>query len=123
MTVEQARETVAAKMKERVKDFDIKSVSLEVAAYNSKVYYVITDGGGYGQQVARFPATGNETVPGRVLAQVGGLSAVSSKKHIWLARATPDHAQPQILPVDWCGISQRGSAGTNYQIFPGDRIT
>jgi polysaccharide export outer membrane protein len=96
-------------------------VSVEVAAYNSKVYYIITDGGGYGQTVARFPATGNETVLD-ALANIGGLPAVSSKKHIWLARATPDHTQPQILPIDWCAVSQQGSAGTNYQIYPGDRI-
>src|SRR5207302_10753758 len=29
-------------------------ISVDVFAYNSKVYYVITDGGGYGQQVFRF---------------------------------------------------------------------
>jgi protein involved in polysaccharide export with SLBB domain len=121
MTVEQAREAVAAQMSKRVKDFDTKSVSLEVAAYNSKVYYVIADGGGYGQQVTRFPATGNETVID-ALAQIGGLPAVSSKKHIWLARATPGHSQPQIMPVNWIAISQRGEAATNYQIFPGDRL-
>jgi polysaccharide export outer membrane protein len=123
MTVDQAREAVAAQLSKRIKweGDPLRAVSLEVAAFNSKVYYVITDGGGYGQQVARFPATGNETVLD-ALAQIGGLPAVASKKHIWLARATPDHSQPQIMPIDWCGISQRGSAGTNYQIFPGDRI-
>ncbi len=121
MTVDQAREAVAAQLGLRIKDFDIKSLALEVAAYNSKVYYIITDGGGYGQTVSRFPATGNETVLD-ALAQIGGLPAVSSKRHIWLARATPGHSQPQIMPIDWIGITQRGSAGTNYQIFPGDRI-
>ena len=123
MTVAQAREAVANVLKERLKleGDPTRVVSLEVAAYNSKVYYVITDGGGYGQQVARFPATGNETVLD-AMAQVGGLSAVSSRKHIWLSRATPGHDHPEILPVDWCAISQRGEGGTNYQIFPGDRL-
>ena len=36
-------------------------VSVDVYAYNSKFYYVITDGGGYGAQVYRLPITGSET--------------------------------------------------------------
>jgi hypothetical protein len=26
------------------------------------------------------------------------------------------------LPVDWCGITQRGDPATNFQVMPGDRI-
>jgi polysaccharide export outer membrane protein len=101
---------------------DIKlELQVDVLAYNSKVYYIITDGGGYGEQVYRISATGNETVLDAV-SQINGLPAVASKKRIWVARATPDHSQPMILPVDWCGIVRNGSAATNYQIFPGDRI-
>jgi polysaccharide biosynthesis/export protein len=98
-----------------------KELQVDVLAYNSKVYYIITDGGGYGEQVYRISATGNETVLD-ALSQINGLPAVASKKRIWVARATPDHAPPMILPVDWCGIVRNGSAATNYQIFPGDRI-
>jgi polysaccharide export outer membrane protein len=101
---------------------DIKlELQVDVLAYNSKVYYIITDGGGYGEQVYRISATGNETVLD-ALSQINGLPAVASKKRIWVARATPDHAPPMILPVDWCGIVKNGSAATNYQIFPGDRV-
>jgi protein involved in polysaccharide export with SLBB domain len=121
LTVEAAREVIAAQIGRRVKDFDVRSVSVQVAAYNSKVYYLITDGGGYGATVARFPATGNETVLD-ALSQIGGLPNVASKKKIWVARATPGHSAPQIMPVDWCGIALRGEGATNYQIFPGDRI-
>lgn len=96
-------------------------LQVEVLAYNSKYYYIITDGGGYGEQVYRLPITGNETVLD-ALSQIQGLPAVASKKRIWVARATPGHAHPMILGVDWCGIVQRGAAETNYQIFPGDRI-
>ncbi len=97
-------------------------VKVDVAAFNSKFYYVVTDGGGYGEQVVRLPFTGNETVLDAI-SQIQGLPAVASKKQIWLARATPDdHHNPMILPVDWCGIVQRGSAVTNYQVFPGDRV-
>jgi polysaccharide biosynthesis/export protein len=96
-------------------------VSVDVYAYNSKFYYVITDFAGSGEQVARLPHTGNETVLDAV-SLVGGLSAVSSKK-IWVARPAPtDCKNDQILPVDWCGISRRGEVKTNYQIMPNDRV-
>jgi len=98
-----------------------RELQVDVLAYNSKFYYVITDGGGYGAQLYRLPITGNETVLDG-LAQVGGLPAVSSKKKIWLARATPNHGPPAILPVDWCAVALRGESATNYQLFPGDRI-
>jgi polysaccharide export outer membrane protein len=97
-------------------------VSVDVYAFNSKVYYVIYDGGGYGQQVLAFPATGTETVLDAI-AKTGGLPAVSSKKYIWVARPSPcGYPCDQILPVDWNAVTQGGSTCTNYQLFPGDRV-
>lgn len=97
-------------------------VIVDVLAYNSKRYYVILDGGGYGEQVYPFPITGSETVID-ALANVNGLHAVASRRNIWVARRTPHCGQPwQILPVDWIGITQHGITTTNYQIMPGDRI-
>jgi polysaccharide export outer membrane protein len=97
-------------------------IAVDVFAYNSKVYYVIFDGGGFGQQVYRLPVTGNETV----LDAVGflqGLAPVSSKHRIWLARPSPAHnGCNQVMPVDWNAITQAGSTATNYQLFPGDRL-
>ena len=56
------------------------------------------------------------------ISQIGGLSAVSSKK-IWVARPAPsDCGHDQILPVDWCGITRHGQVKTNYQLLPGDRV-
>lgn len=96
-------------------------VSVDVAAYNSKFYYVITDFAGSGEQVQKLPATGSETVLDAI-ANVGGLSAVSSKK-LWIARPAPaGSTMDQILPVDWKGISRRGHTRTNYQVLPGDRV-
>ncbi|MDB5306190.1 MAG: hypothetical protein JWO38_392 [Gemmataceae bacterium] len=96
-------------------------VTVDVYAYNSKKYYVITDFAGAGQQVVQLPHTGNETVLDAV-SNVGGLSAVSSKK-LWVARPSPtDCGQDQILPVDWCGITQKGQVKTNFQLLPGDRV-
>ena len=96
-------------------------VSVDVFAYNSKFYYVITDFAGNGEQVTRLPHTGNETVLDAV-SLIGGLSAVSSK-HIWVARPAPTECgHDQILPVDWCGITRKGQVKTNYQIMPADRV-
>jgi polysaccharide export outer membrane protein len=129
MTLDQVREAVAAAIASRLdpkvlKENPVKAkdIDVDVLAYNSKVFYVVTDGGGYGEQVVRLPITGNETVLDAI-AQIGGLSPVSSKRHIWVARRVPGHgAHDQILPVDWCGVVQRGEAATNYQLFPGDRV-
>lgn len=97
-------------------------VIVDVLAYNSKRYYVITDGGGYGEQVYPFPIYGSETVLDAI-GNINGLPAVASKRNIWVARRCPHPGQPwQILPVDWVGITQHGITVTNYQVMPGDRI-
>lgn len=96
-------------------------LQVDVISYNSKYYYVITDGGGYGQQVYPILITGNEMVLDAI-AKVNGLPAVATKKKIWLARATRAGQPPKIFPVDWRGVTQCASAATNYQIFPGDRV-
>ena len=131
LTLEQAKTRIAQRLAETYASADkraekfkdvMEALKVDVAAYNSKFYYVITDGGGFGEQVYRVLCTGNEKVLDAI-SQIAGLPAVASKSQIWVARATPVHFHsPNILPVDWCGITQRGEAGTNYQIYPGDRI-
>jgi polysaccharide export outer membrane protein len=97
-------------------------ISLEVYAFNSKVVYVIFDGGGFGQTIYRLPVTGNETVLDAI-AQVSGLTAVSNKHHIHVARPSPAGApEDQILDVDWVGVTTRARTETNYQLLPGDRV-
>ena len=95
-------------------------VNVDIFAYNSKYYYVITDFAGSGEQVQRLPITGNETVLD-AMALIGGLSAVSTKT-IWVARPAPDGHGDQVLPIDWKGITRRGATKTNYQLLPGDRV-
>jgi polysaccharide export outer membrane protein len=131
MTLEQIKVPIAQAIASRLDPAAVaknpvkpEDVSVDVLAYNSKVYYVITDGGGYGEKVYRLPITGNERVLDAI-AQTpeSGLPPVASKRHIWVARRVPGHgAHDMILPVDWCGITQRGEAASNYQIFPGDRV-
>jgi protein involved in polysaccharide export with SLBB domain len=96
-------------------------ISLDVFAYNSKFYYVFTDLAGNGEQLVKLPATGNETVLDAV-ANINGLSQVSSRR-IWIARPAPaGNCKDQILEVDWKGISRLGKTETNYQVLPGDRV-
>ena len=65
--------------------------------------------------------TGNETVLDAI-AQINGLSRVSSKD-IWIARPAPSGVGcEQILPVDIEAIMKGGITATNYQVMPGDRV-
>jgi len=106
---------------ERLKD-TLESLKVDIAAYNSKYYYVIADDAGYGQQVYRFPIVGKETVLDAI-NNIGGVPYSNSVKKIWVARPAPPEAGClQILPVDWLAITQGGATGTNYQLFPGDRV-
>jgi polysaccharide biosynthesis/export protein len=123
--VEVARKTLA-EVRQTLEEhlaryFQNPQLSVDVLAYNSKVFYIVVDGGGYGEQVLRLPCTGNATVLDAI-SQVEGLSQVSSKQ-IWIARPLPDNEdESNILCVDWEAITARGIARTNYQILPGDRI-
>jgi polysaccharide biosynthesis/export protein len=135
LTTEQAREAIrrhvynvmrthpqADRWFTQVDDPSKLLVAVDVATYNSKAYYVITDGAGFGEQMYRFPIQGYETVLD-ALANINGLPAVASKAHVWVARRTPNCNQPeQILPVDYIGLTQHGITATNYQILPGDRV-
>jgi protein involved in polysaccharide export with SLBB domain len=119
LTINEAKDAVEAHLSNYLLN---PKISLDVAGYNSKVYYIVLDGGGVGEQVVRLPSTGKETVLDAI-GLIGGLPAVGSKRHIWLARPTPSETGcVQTLPVDWIGITQRGLTATNYQVLPGDRI-
>ncbi len=118
MTVEQAKAAIEEHLTQHLED---PQVSLSVFAYNSKVYYVITEGAGQGDLAARFPITGNETVLDAI-TQIGGLSRTSST-NVWIARPAPGGIGcDEILPVNWKEITKGGGTATNYQVLPGDRI-
>jgi polysaccharide export outer membrane protein len=119
MTLDEARAAIEAHLGRFLQRPEI---GLDVVGYNSKVYYVVTDGGGVGEQVYRLPVTGNETVLDAV-GSVFGLPPVSSQTRIWVARPAPGDAENlQVLPVDWRAVVQGGSTRTNYQVLPGDRV-
>jgi polysaccharide biosynthesis/export protein len=118
LTLEEAKVAIE---KHLAQFLDAPLVSLDVFAYNSKVYYVVTEGAGFGDNIARFPVTGNETVLDAI-SQINGLSRLSSKD-IWIARPAPSGVGcDQVLPVDIEAIMKGGSTATNYQLLPGDRV-
>jgi polysaccharide export outer membrane protein len=123
MTFEEAREAVAAHLRNlqgRNLKVEAKDVSVDCLAFNSQYYYVITDGGGYGEQVYPFAITGGETVLDAI-GRINGIPAVGDKCRVWVARRGPG-STGQKLPVDWNSIAQAGGTATNYQLMPGDRI-
>ena len=118
LTLEQARAAVEHQLS---RSFGDPKISIDVFAYNSKVYYIITEGPGFGDQVVRVPITGNETVLD-ALSNIGGLSQFSSSK-MWISRPAPSSVGcDQVLPVDWSAITRGANTATNYQLMPGDRI-
>jgi protein involved in polysaccharide export with SLBB domain len=118
MTLDQAKVAIEQKLSERL---ERPEVIVDMLAYNSKVYYIITQGAGFGDNVVRIPITGNEMVLDAI-SNVGGISRVSSKR-IWIARPAPNGVGcAQILPVDWDDVTMNGITATNYQLLPGDRL-
>jgi polysaccharide export outer membrane protein len=119
LTLEEARLAIETFLSQFIVE---PEVSVDVGVYNSKVYYVVADGGGYGEQVYPFPITGNETVLDAV-AKINGLPAVASKRRIWLARPDPEcHTRCNCFAVDWNAVVRCGDTRTNYQVLPGDRV-
>jgi protein involved in polysaccharide export with SLBB domain len=118
MTIDQARQTIEAQLAHFLDD---PKVVVDILAYNSKKYYIVTEGPGFGDNVLEAPITGNETVLDAI-ARIGGLSQLSSSK-IWIARPAPNGVGcEQILPVEWDEITRGASTATNYQLMPGDRV-
>lgn len=118
MTIEEARQAVQLHLSQYL---DNPQIALDVFGFNSKVFYVVTQGAGLGDQVVIIPSKGNETVLDAI-GQIQGLQSTSSTR-MWIARpGYNDCGGDQILPVDWVAITQRGDIKTNYQILPGDRL-
>ncbi len=118
LTIEQAKTAIERQLSIYL---DNPKVIVDIFSYNSKKYYIITQGGGFGDNVVPQPVTGNETVLDAIAA-IGGISQVSSTK-IWIARPAPNgQGCEQILPVNWEDISRGASTATNYQLMPRDRL-
>lgn len=138
LTTSEIKEKVILHLREYISDetlglavFDIKKndftekkpsetsrVFVDVASFNSKVYYVQGDVGVPG----RLPITGNETVLDAI-NYAGGLIPTASTVNIRLVRPAPPGAScEQLLPVNYAAIINAGDTTTNYQMMPGDRL-
>ena len=92
-------------------------VYVDVASFNSKVYYVL----GQVQQTGRLPITGKETVLDAITL-AGGLTPFADKEKIHLVRPNPGGGCDQVMEIDYHAIVDAGDTRTNYQLLPGDRI-
>jgi len=109
---------IEEKIRKRLEDYvNSPEVYVDVAYFNSKVFYVL----GQTQQTGRLPITGNETVlDGIVLA--GGVTNFADKNRIFLARPNPGGGCDQVFHIDYHAVTECGDTRTNYQLLPGDRI-
>jgi polysaccharide export outer membrane protein len=120
LTLAEAREAVEARLRRGQLDAQI---TVDVQDCNSKVYYVIFDCDGAGQRIITLPFKGGETVLDAVSRAAQGLLVNCSTHRVWLARPAQEPACcRQVLPVDWAAITEGAATGTNYEIFPGDRV-
>lgn len=118
LTMEEAKAAIETHLAANIEN---PQISIDVLGYNSKVFYVITQGAGLGDQVVILPSRGNETVLDAI-GQIQGLASNNSTR-MWIARpGTNGCGGDQVLPVDWLAVTQRGDVTTNYQIMPGDRV-
>ena len=119
LTLAEAKEAIEFELS---KYLDNPEIAVDIYSYNSKHYYVIMEGAGFGDKLVPFPYTGNETVLDAI-AGINGMDRVSSKR-VWIARSSPmcHYGESNILVVDWQGITANASYHTNYQLMPDDRI-
>ncbi len=119
LTIPEAKEAIEFQLSRYL---DAPEVAVDVYSINSKNYYVIMQGAGFGDKLMPFPYTGNETVLDAI-AGINGMERVSSKR-VWIARPSPSNCRGEgdILIVDWQGITADASYCTNYQLMPNDRI-
>jgi len=116
MTIDQARAAIEGHLS---KDLQNPQVIVEVFAYNSKKYWIITEGAGFGDNVTSRPIVGGDTVLDAI-SSINGISQFSSEK-IYIARPAANGECEQILEVNWEDI-KHGLVATDYQLFPGDRV-
>jgi protein involved in polysaccharide export with SLBB domain len=98
------------------------SVRVSVVTFRTPHAWIITHLDGQEQKLYSRRLTGSETVVDAV-ASVDGLPARCGKCRMWLERpAGGQAAGPEVLLVDWWGITRRASTTTNYTLRDGDRI-
>lgn len=117
MTQEEASAAIESTLSSAL---DEPKVATSILSYNSKLFYIITQGAGIGDAVYRFPVTGNDTVLDAI-SLIQGVPQGSSNE-MWIARPSENEHHFQILPVEWEQLTSLAATDTNYQLLPGDRL-
>lgn len=112
--VEEASKSIEGQLS---KWFASPLVSVDVASFNSKVFYVIVSAP-TGDNIYRLPLTGHETVLD-ALAQIPGLTGLSEAK-IWIDR--PVAGGHEIIPIIWNDALSGAKPAANPQLLPADRL-
>lgn len=125
MTLKEACAAIELKLAEQLDD---PKVSVEVLAYNSKVVYLILQGGESGDNVVRMPLK----YPYTLAMNVGALLKAATTypnpidfaaAKIYIARPAANGVGVELkLPVTWDAARGEPTATTNYPLLPGDRI-
>lgn len=129
MTLKEARAAFERKLAEQ---FDDPKVSVKVLAYNSKVYYVITQRRGGGDEATRlpipFPVDGRENVAEALARVYDNADRTLKLKELADASLTLVRPAPngvgleRVYPIVWDASTQAPTPLTNHGMLPGDRI-
>jgi len=124
MTEEEARKAVEKKLSKTLKR---PRVELTVKSYNSKVMYLILQGGRRGDDVIRTPLPHPLSAEMNVGALLNGATYPNpidfAAARIELARPAPGGVGAElVLPVTWDPASGQPTAETNHPLLPGDRV-
>jgi polysaccharide export outer membrane protein len=124
MTPSKARVAIEQKLSERLEK---PEMFVEVASYNSKVAYVILEGGVNGDEVTRvtlpFPLTSETNVGSLLKDMVLPYPLNMGSAQLALKRpAVDDKGKEKIRPIEWDRAEGKPTDRTNYPVLPGDRI-
>ena len=119
MTLEEARDAIELKLSEQL---DEPEVFVDVLAYNSKVYYIITQGAGLGDDVHAAADHRQRNRHRRGGGPRRHLAGVLDARCGSPAPRPTASAASRSCPINWNDIAQGASTATNYQLMPGDRL-
>ena len=116
MTIAEACAVIEQRLREH---FAAVELGVSVAAYNSKVFFVIVESPA-GDQVYRYPCADQVTVLDAV-SQIPELAGIASKQ-VWVKRPLVNQSRDEVLSVDWQAIVREQDATSNFSLQSRDRV-